>query len=131
MKVQNQKVLEGCAALTAIAIQERQTPWKFGGLARLAMARNLKRLSDAKDTIETTKQGLAKELGLGAAPNRTLAEEPDQEAAGKFLAEWKTLMEAESEVVLTKIKVSDLRLDENQIPLAVLNGLDWLLTEDA
>lgn len=48
----------------------------------------------------------------------------------KFSAEWHTFIEGEEEVSLEKVKLSELDLDKNSIPLYVLANLSIIIEDD-
>lgn len=97
-----------------------RVPYKFGGAARLTIARNLRLLKDAFEDYDKARQGLVKQY---AAEGKETVEPntPEMEAFLKAHAE---LWKAEVEVVgLKPLTEVDLDLDKNTIPPTVLASL--------
>ena len=133
MQIKNSQVMEGLVAITKLDGEENAKPkYKLSALTRLALAKNLNRLNSANQILQKARERLLREYDVGqyapkSADGKVLE---DPENLKKFYIGWEEVCYADANVVLTPIKESDLRLDENEIPVQVLAALvGWLVVE--
>jgi hypothetical protein len=112
------------------------TPWEFGsGSFRLRIANNLTILDAALKTADDTRIAIVKET-LKHISDRTgtAATEikPDVPENAEFQRQYADLMAqpANGTQDLGRIKVSELHLDKNEIPVTVLSALTPILDQD-
>jgi hypothetical protein len=112
------------------------TPWEFGsGSFRLRIANDITILDAALKTAEDTRIAIVKEL-LKKASDRTGATvteiKPDMPENAEFQKQFADLMvqPAAGTQDLGRIKVSELKLDKNEIPVTVLSALAPILDQD-
>ena len=112
------------------------TPWEFGsGSLRLRIANNITILDAALKTAEDTRLAIVKEL-LKRASDRTGTQitdiKPDMPENVEFQKQFADLMAqpAAGTQDLARIKVSELKLDRNEISPTVLSAMAPILDND-
>lgn len=129
MKVKNSIILDTLRAFCALDGLEKER-FKFPPLTMLAMARNIRRLKDAAEDIERTRQQLIRDHGVGKCDDKGNRVPDAPEKLRAFNDEYQLVLDAEDELSLTRLKVKELKLDTNNIPVTVLAELDWLLVDE-
>ncbi len=97
-------------------------PYSFSGTARLAMARALVAVKDVNDALSRTHDGLVKQFADPADP--TQVSDANMQA---FTDEWEKVLDAAVVLKFARISCTELRVEENQLPVSVLAALDPLL----
>jgi hypothetical protein len=129
MKVRNSIILETLRALVALDGLEKER-FKFAPLTMLAIARNIRRLKDVSEDIERIRQELIREHGVGKSDEKGNRIPDPPEKIRAFNDAYQQVLDAEEEIVLSRIKVKELKLEANNIPVTVLAELDWLLLDE-
>jgi len=101
--------------------------FKFSATTLYTLAKNLRRLADVVQDLEKTRTKLQKKWGI---TDPKLDSTARAEATRSINEEWLELMEAETDIILSGISLSALKLDENNIPVTTLANLDFILIED-
>jgi hypothetical protein len=96
-------------------------PYKFGGKARLSLARWLAAVKAANDALGRTHDGLVRQF---AAPGAT---EVSKERKQEFSDEWDKVLDDTTAFELPKIAVEDLNVEENLLPVSVLAVISPIL----
>lgn len=124
MQLKNKQILEAASGL------QRVDNFKFTGIFRYTLAKNLRRLSEAVSDLEDTRKKLGSDRNMWQKRDdkgNTLPDDP--KVIKEFEDEWSKLMAADTEIVLTMITVKDLDLDVNAIPVTVIAAIDCLIKE--
>lgn len=101
-------------------------PYKFSGKARWNMTKALNKLKSINEDFIKTKDNLIKEASNGVG----VIEPSDQTAIRAVTTKLEEILEEEVELSgVIKIKVGDLNLEENPIPVAVLSLLTPILED--
>jgi hypothetical protein len=101
-------------------------PFKFSGKTRWNLAKNLSILSSAVERYEKVKNDIILQVTGGVG----IIEENDHAKMAEFVKLLSPILEAEEDFPgILKIKESDLNLDQNQIPLAVLKSLSLIIEQ--
>lgn len=97
----------------------------FRGLVIFKLAKLVNVVEQHFNTLEFTKNKLIEKYGSnGQITAKHLNFKP-------FLAEWTDVLQQEIEVDLQKIKLSELNLDDNPIPVEALAKIEWLIEDDS
>jgi hypothetical protein len=111
-------------------------PWEFNsGVLRVRVARNVAALSEVEKLADEARLAIIKEVLKQAPPDKngrqpaTLA--PGSAEMDEFLRQYTEVLKepAKGSEQLARIKVADLRLDRNEIPVTVLSALLPILDE--
>jgi hypothetical protein len=113
-----EEVVNGIKALDGTKEQR----FKFKATTLYSLAKNLRRLVDAANDLNEARMKSVKANGLDLDPK-------NPEKLIKFQDEWRDLMRGETEIVLTLIGLSELNLEENNIPVTSLAGLAPIIKE--
>lgn len=102
-------------------------PYKFSGKARWNMTKALNKLKSVNEDFVKTRDNLIKEASNGIG----VIEPSDQAAIRAVTTKLEEILEEEVELSgVLKIKVDDLNLEENPIPVAVLSLLAPILEDN-
>jgi len=96
-------------------------PYKFGGKARITLARWLAAVKSANDTLSAAHDALVRQfipVGEKEVPPARRAE---------FQAEWDKVMDDTVSFELPKVPVDELFAEDNQLPVSVLAVLSPIL----
>jgi len=129
MRVKNRIVLETLRALSTLDGGEKER-FKFSPLTLLSLARNVRRLKDTAEDIERTRQQLVRDYGVGKWDEKGNRIPDSSEKLRAFNDAFQQVLDVEADVDLFRIKIKELRLEQNNIPVTALAALDWLLDED-
>lgn len=132
MKIKNSQVLDGLATLQKLE-PEGKSKYKFGMTTRLSFAKNVNKLMKRNEVLQKVREKALQEKNLGqyAVKDDNGSTKEDPEALKRFIIEWTSVMEQEEEVPLTPIKISELRLEENEIPFCLIAPLlGWIIQEE-
>lgn len=109
------------------------TPWDFGsGTFRMKIAKNVAALVAVEQQVEDTRQKIVAEIqsrlpvGKNGEASAIAQGTPEYEAFSKQIND---MLKQPAQVTLSRIKVSELKLDKNEIPVTVLAALDPILDE--
>ncbi len=91
---------------------------------RLALSKRLKRLVDARQEVEDQKIKFQKELGLKGDG------EDNKAAVESFGTMMRELLNDTETFDMAKLKMSELDLEKNEIPVGVIADLEWLFDDD-
>lgn len=123
-------VARGLKALDAVgATPEQVAPptnpqqYRFGGAVRGAQGLNLAALQRVGDGVEKARQSIVLEIFGG----NQVKPGPDMD---KVVAELQKALEKPCDVTPARINLSDLKLDENSIPLSTLAALAPIINAD-
>lgn len=123
MLFKNKQILEMNQALRQV------DNFKFAGIFRYTLAKNLRRLSEAVSDLEETRKKLGADRKMWKTDEKGAPIPDKNEDIKDFENEWTKLLNAETEIVLTMITIKDLDLDVNAIPVTVLAAIDCLIKE--
>lgn len=123
MLFKNKQILEMNQALRQV------DNFKFSGLFRYTLAKNLRRLSEAVSVLEEVRKKLGEERKMWNTDDKGAPIPDKNDVIKDFESEWNKLLNAETEIVLTMITTKDLDLDTNAIPVTVLAAIDCLIKE--
>jgi len=133
--VTNKHLIESVDALRMLDSKEQgnKPRFKFDRVVRVNLATKLRRLADAVEDLEKAKKEIRDENNYTGQmkENGQPVDAPD--VIKKVNDEWEAVLNAptESDVSsMTKIKMSSLNLDVNQIEISVLATLSWLIEND-
>lgn len=116
MKIKNSKLQHLYSALQKLE-PEGKPPFTFPGKVRYNFARNLKCLSEALSVLESMRVKLIRErLAAGEV-------ELAQETRIDFLKVYEEILNAETDLNLYPVTISELNLDKNQISVILLAEL--------
>lgn len=102
-------------------------PYKFSGKARWNMTKALNKLKAVNEDFVKARDNLIKEASNGAG----IIEPSNQAAVREVTTKLEEILQEEVELSgVLKIKISDLNLDENPIPVAVLSLLTPILEDN-
>jgi hypothetical protein len=117
MEITYQQVLDGLNALAQLEPPGKVL--KLKAITRLTLARNQRRLKNAGADFEAA-----------VAPLRAMVK-PGDKGSPKLEKEFQEALKQKVEVLIGTIKESELNLDENAIPCAILGDiLDWMIVAD-
>lgn len=110
-----------------------QMPWEFGsGTLRLRIARNVTALAAIEKAVEESRQNIVKEIikgmpvGKDGPPTSVVPGTPEFDNFSKQIAD---MLKQPAQVTLSRIKVGELKLDKNEIPVTALSALEPILDE--
>lgn len=129
MNVKCGTVLESLRALQSFDGNERER-FKFAPSTMLAIARNIRRLKDAADDIERTRQQLIRDQGLGKIDEKGIRIPDAPERLTAFHHAFQIVLDADVDLAVNILKAKDLRLEINNIPVTVLAALNWMFEDD-
>jgi hypothetical protein len=101
-------------------------PFKLG-ITRGKIQRNLAALRKELDVFEETRRSIFQEIAEGAAQ---INQERDPVKYRKLTQQWNDAAEAEVAVDFVQVSEAELALEINDIPLEVLEVLDFLIVRD-
>jgi hypothetical protein len=109
-------------------------PWDFGsGSFRLRIAKNIAALGQVEQDLETTRQGIVREL-LKSVPDvdgKRPTNIPDGSPQyDELQRQYREALNAGAAVTLFRVKASELKLDRNEIPITVLSAMEPILDDD-
>ena len=112
-------------------------PWEFGsGILRARVAGDISILVPIEKTTEETRQGIIREIVATMPPGKDgkqlLGVVPGTPQFDDFQRQYQSALDAEAPIngVLARIKMSDLKLDKNEIPVTALSALTPILDDD-
>jgi hypothetical protein len=105
-----------------IALDEKVT-LSLPGSVRSKLSKLSRQVAVAKKDFETGRDAVIKELGTLDAETQSSSVKPGDANWPSFLAEVERLLLDESDVVVPVFKLDDFRLDRNDLPFNILNGL--------
>lgn len=108
-------------AYAIIARHEHAKPFKLSVKTRVALARNLAVLRQTSAHAQEARDGLIRQYGENGEIK------PGTPRFADFLDAANLLMNSDAEVKLEDITISDLNLDENDIPIDALSALPIIL----
>lgn len=121
MKNHTLLALKGALDQLTAAEMKADKPYHLSGSVRLALVGTLRQVKGRAADIEKVRDDLLRTHGdngqISAGSAGWLA----------FLGEWTALLGEPCDLTLKQLTIEDLELDKNQIPLAVLEGLQPLL----
>lgn len=100
-----------------------KVPYQLSGNTRLAIAKNMTKLNEIAKSYNDARTALVGQFSVDGKI------EPNSDNEKKFTIEMKKVIATEQHLDLTKIKISDLNLDANQIPGTVLALLNPILDD--
>lgn len=127
MKVKRSEILmlnNALAQLDNTASDKETVAYKFSAKVMYSLYRNLTKVRQMVEDIEKIRIATVKKYikeGEQAVSDKDMP---------KFSAEWHTFIEGEEEVSLEKVKLSELDLDKNSIPLYMLANLSIIIEDD-
>lgn len=125
MKVNNRTVLNTVAALRRLDGDKDRT-FKFSALTSYQLAKMLRRLQDSADLVDKLRTDLAKKHGIGLKR----AQDEDPMALAAFSEDFNQILDQETEITPISLKLGELNLETNLIPVSVIAALDWLIVEE-
>ncbi len=121
--VANRNIIAGYRALQEFDAKDEKGNARYvfkSGKLKLALSKKLRALHSLCANLDEVKAKIVKESGLQENPK-------DEAAMATANDEWREVLDATEELDLGAIKVDDLDLDHNHLPVWVLTDLDWLL----
>lgn len=118
MKIKNHFIYN---SLDSIKILSK---FQFKGVVIYKLAKLLNIIEEQCNFLEFTKNKLILKYGDNGAIS------PNHLNFKPFLKEWSDVLTEELEINIEKIKLSDLNLDNNSIPVEVISKLDWFIEQD-
>jgi hypothetical protein len=93
-------------------------PYKIGAKTRLLAAKWLNAAKAVADTVSKTHDGLVRQFADPKEPDKVAPAKNDE-----FAKEWDLVQDATNEFALDPLKLDDLKIEENQLPISVLSVL--------
>lgn len=106
--------------------EDPKQPWKLGPKVRYSLLRNTKALHSAVESIFAVQDALIREVSGGA---ETIA--PNTPEMAEYQKRWIEFIDGKEELKLFVVDIEALRLDENNINLALLADLGPVIVEPA
>jgi hypothetical protein len=126
MRISNRVVFTTIAALRALD-GTKESPIKLSGLTQLAIAHNLRRLSERASDLEKARKKIAEDVGFTGIDLQAKIIPPETLAAfRKFESEWTNTLNGTTDIVITRFTTDDLNLEKNEIPRSVVSDLLWI-----
>lgn len=96
-------------------------PYKIGAKTRLAAAKWLGEMKKTADALSKTHDGLVRQFADPKEPEKV-----DQKKNAEFTKEWEGVNDCVTEIALEPLKLDDLKIEENQLPISVLSVLQLI-----
>lgn len=140
MKFTNQRIRSLLTALVALDGAEKiaqlgnglnqvvRKPYKLAAKTRMAIARNIANLAEARSAFDKAHRGIIEEI---AGPGQQNIDPADTDKMAELSKQFAELLETEVDLpTLAKIKASALNVEDNEIPQSVIADLMPLLDDD-
>ena len=99
---------------------------KFSPIITYTLSKNYRRLQEEMSDLEKVRVKLVEQHGLDKRDEKGNI---NQTAFHNFQKEWQEFLSGETELVLSMLKLNDLKLDSNNIPITALAALDNILIQ--
>jgi hypothetical protein len=110
-------------------------PWEFGsGTLRFRLAKNTAALAEIEQGLDTARRAIVKELLKGMPEidgKKPTSIDSGSPQFAELQRQFGEALDAPASVSLFRIKVSEFKLDKNEIPVTALSALEPILDDDS